>query len=158
MAIWYVHRPAGPGTAISWAGQYQQPGYADETLDDQSSAELQAFLNPPPTPGQLFASKLQDGLAVTSTGTPAISATYALDQTTLSEIQAVANDFAIGFGLPADWVGYPDINGVPKPINGPATVAIYKAMRDLVARMRTTQATLEAGQPAVWPSQAVTIA
>src|SRR5258708_3391229 len=59
MSIWFVHRPNGLGTPISWAGQYVQPGYADEQLDDATSAELQAFLaparNPPkprPTPRQ----------------------------------------------------------------------------------------------------------
>lgn len=55
--IWYVHRSNGPGTPISWAGHYDQPGYADEALDDATDAELQAFLAAamavkpvPPTP------------------------------------------------------------------------------------------------------------
>lgn len=40
--IVYVHRPLGPGTAISYVGM-QQPGYADEALDDQAP-EIQVFL------------------------------------------------------------------------------------------------------------------
>lgn len=55
-APWNVHRENG---AIAWAGQYAQPGYADEVLDDSSSTELQAFLAPPkPTlinPGDFLA-------------------------------------------------------------------------------------------------------
>lgn len=54
MTTWWVHRDTG---AIVWAGQYDQPGYADEQLDDATSAELQAFLAaafqvlaPKPTP------------------------------------------------------------------------------------------------------------
>lgn len=39
--IWFVHRE---GNVIAWAGQYDQPGYADEQLDDTISAELQTFL------------------------------------------------------------------------------------------------------------------
>jgi len=42
MTIWFIHRDNS--NAIIWAGQYQQPGYADEQLDDAVSGELQAFL------------------------------------------------------------------------------------------------------------------
>jgi hypothetical protein len=42
--IWYVARTAG---SIVAAFTYAQPGYAEEALDDASSAELQAFLAPP---------------------------------------------------------------------------------------------------------------
>jgi hypothetical protein len=45
MAIWWVARNGGPGTPISWAGQYRQEGYADEALDDADSSELSAFLS-----------------------------------------------------------------------------------------------------------------
>jgi hypothetical protein len=53
--IWFVHRTGGQGTPINWAGQYQQPGYADEAVDDAASAELKAFLTPPPLPPQTIA-------------------------------------------------------------------------------------------------------
>jgi len=60
MAIWYVHRNGGPGTPISSAhqshkddGSSPMPDYCPEALDDQTSAELQAFLSAasaPPAP------------------------------------------------------------------------------------------------------------
>jgi hypothetical protein len=48
MSVWFVHRR--DDGSISWAGQYVQPGYADEQLDDATSAELHTFLNPPLVP------------------------------------------------------------------------------------------------------------
>lgn len=44
MTTWYVHRNGGPGTPISMAGQHEQPGYADEALDDASDREILAYL------------------------------------------------------------------------------------------------------------------
>jgi hypothetical protein len=41
MTIWYVHRRNG---AISSAHADLQPDYAEEALDDQTSTELQTFL------------------------------------------------------------------------------------------------------------------
>jgi hypothetical protein len=40
--IWYVHRRANDSIASAHAEI--QPGYAEEALDDQTSAELQAYL------------------------------------------------------------------------------------------------------------------
>lgn len=37
MTVWYVHRQGG---TISAAFTYEQPGYADEALDDASNAEI----------------------------------------------------------------------------------------------------------------------
>jgi hypothetical protein len=42
MSIWYVHRRAN--NSISSAHQQIQPGYAEEALDDTTSADLQAYL------------------------------------------------------------------------------------------------------------------
>jgi hypothetical protein len=49
VTVRYVHRPAGPGTAISYAGEFQA-GYAEEELDTATSTELAAFLTPPAAP------------------------------------------------------------------------------------------------------------
>ena len=43
MTVFYVHRNGGPGTPISMAGEHQQPGYADEALDDPTNAEIPAY-------------------------------------------------------------------------------------------------------------------
>ncbi len=121
-----------------------------------------AFVSPPspaPTLAQILAAKLASGIAITSTGTPAISATYALDQTTLDQIGAVARDSAAGLGLPggAATFTYPDINGVPRTFTGAQIQALYKAMRDCVFALYTTAATLAAGGTAVWLAQSATI-
>jgi hypothetical protein len=39
--IWYVAR--NPDKSIAAAFSYEQPGYADEALDDQASPEMIAF-------------------------------------------------------------------------------------------------------------------
>jgi hypothetical protein len=41
MTVWYVHR-RDDGT-IAMAGNYPQPGYAEEALDDATNAEIVAF-------------------------------------------------------------------------------------------------------------------
>lgn len=41
MTIWYVHRR--DDGSIAMAGEYPQPGYADEALDDATNAEIAAF-------------------------------------------------------------------------------------------------------------------
>jgi len=46
MTVWYVHR-RGDGSIAS-AYQDAQPGYAEEALDTDTSAELRTFLTPPP--------------------------------------------------------------------------------------------------------------
>jgi len=159
MTIWWVHRPNGPGTPIAWAGQYAQPGYADEQLDDTISTELQTFLNPPPTPQQQRDQKAAQGIAITSLTAPVLNATYALDPVTLDQIGSVARDTAAGLGLPGGAVifTYPDINSVPCTFTEPQIQGLYKAMRDLVFQLDMTAAQLQAGAAVTWPVQAATI-
>lgn len=54
--IWHVARTAG---TIVAAFSYPQPGYADETLDDATDAELQTFLAPKPLSSILRSQGLQ---------------------------------------------------------------------------------------------------
>ena len=57
--IWFVARTNGQIVA---AFSYRQPGYAEETLDDAVSAELQAFLAPP-VPASITNAQLKRQLA-----------------------------------------------------------------------------------------------
>lgn len=111
-------------------------------------------------PATQLAAKLAAGVALTSTATPAISATYALDPTTLDQIGSVARDAAAGLGLPGGLTSftYPDITGNPKSFSGANIQALYKAMRDVVFALNTAAATLAAGGAANWPMQTATIA
>src|SRR5882672_6490328 len=64
----------------------------------------------PMSPEQVLGQKLGLGLAVASTGTSQINATYALDDVTLSQVGSVARDAASGLGLPGGQASfsYPD--------------------------------------------------
>jgi hypothetical protein len=107
-----------------------------------------------------LAEKFALGIAIASTGTPAIDATYALDQTTLDQVGSVARDAAAGLGLPgggATFV-YPDIAGAPRTFTAAAIQGLYKAMRDCVFALNETAATLAAGGTAAWPDQRATVA
>ena len=99
------------------------------------------------------------GIAITSTGTPALDATYGLDDTTLTQIQALANDCAVGFGFPngQSTFDYPDQTGTPHTFDSTTMVNMYKAMRQTVYAMQVTLAARMQGNDSPWPSQAVTI-
>lgn len=136
--------------------QDDQTDYAEIADDD---ARYLAYVDRQNLPA-IYASKLAGGIAITSTGTPAISGTYALDQLTLDQIGSVARDAGSGLGLPGDLTSfaYPDIDGAPHAFAAADIQHLYKAMRDLVFAMSTTAATLAAGGSADWPAQSKTIA
>ena len=106
-----------------------------------------------------YAANIANGIAVTSTGTPALDATYGLDDTTLTQIQALANDCAVGFGFPngQSTFDYPDQTGTPHTFDNTTMVNLYKAMRQTVYAMQVTLAARMQGNDSPWPSQAVTI-
>jgi hypothetical protein len=126
----------------------------------QSPPAVVAYEPPvaPATPAQDYAAHILNGIAVTCTSVAAVSATYGLDDTTLSQIGSLARDCAAGLGLPTGWAGYPDITGAQKPLAATTIVELYKAQRDLIFAMQTVLATLQAGGTALWPQQSATIA
>jgi hypothetical protein len=89
----------------------------------------------------LIEQKLLAGLQITSTGTPALSARYSLDELTLAQIGSVARDAAAGLGLPEESASftYPDLAGAPHDFSASAIQALYKAMRDFVSRVSRAQ-------------------
>lgn len=155
-AVWHVHRTNG---AIVWAGQYAQPGYADEALDDQTSTELQAFLTPPPSPQQILAGKIAQGIALTSTGTPTLNGIYALDPDSTNQIFQIGlyasqfNAFPSGQSVQP----YPDITSQPHNFTVASFVAFLRVVAPLVSQLNTQAAILGAGGQPSWPAQAGTI-
>lgn len=112
------------------------------------------------TPGQVLAAKIGIGIAITSTGSASVSATYALDAVTLDQVGSVARDAAAGLGLPGGGssFAYPDITGAMKTLSAANVQGIYKAMRDLLFALNVQAAILGAGGTPTWPAQTATIA
>ena len=104
--------------------------------------------------------KIAVGITVTCTsGTPFATATYALDQTTMDQLGAVARDDAAGLGLPAgaSTFTYPDLAGTPHALSGAQVQALYKAQRDCLYALNTQAAVMKAGGSPSWPAQTATI-
>lgn len=114
---------------------------------------------PPPTPQQLLAQKIADGIAITCTSNSALNKTFALDSVTMDQIGSVARDFASGLGLPmgAPTFTYPSKSGEPCEFTGTQVVALYRAQRDLLFQLNTQAAMIAHGAPPDWPAQAKTI-
>lgn len=113
----------------------------------------------PPTASQLLTEKIAAGIAITSTATPALNATYALDATALSQIQSAALDAASGLGLPGGSATFthPDAAGQPHDFTEPQIIAFYKAMRDLLSALNTQATVMDRGGSAAWPAQTADI-
>lgn len=122
-----------------------------------------SFAAPSPpvlTAEQILGNKIADGIDITCTGDPTISAVYALDVDTMNQVGAVARDAASGLGLPGDAATftYPDLLGAPHAFTAVQFIALYKAMRDLLLVLNTQSALMKNGFPPDWPTQTATIA
>lgn len=154
----YVQRQNGGITGWS-----SLPQLGDQSFDSDptasSDAAFQGWLDLQALP-QTYALKIANGISITSSGTPDLNATYALDALTLTQIQGLATNCASGIGFPGgvSTFAFPDINGTPRTFTATSIVNLYKAMISLVFQMQTTLATLQAAQDASWPPQTATIA
>jgi hypothetical protein len=113
-----------------------------------------------PDPATLAAQKIKAGLAVASTATPAISATYAVDAQAEFNIVALETSLNAGQGFPggATTFGYPDMAGVKHTMTASQFTALAAAIRDYIAALDATLQTLLAGGMASWPSASAPIA
>jgi hypothetical protein len=118
-------------------------------------------LNVAATPQQRAAILTAAGCAVVFTNAPDLSATYALDDTTLAQIGSVARDAAAGLGLPFfertdpnARFNYPDITRTPHVFTSEQVQSLYIALRDYTAGL----AYYATGQIPEPPAQPVTIA
>lgn len=117
-------------------------------------------LTPVPTAAQVQEQKLAAGLAITSTGTPSLSATYGLDQTSQDQLWNIALGVASGLGLPgnASSFEYPDITGTPHSFNATQITNLAKAVRDYVFALNVQTAIAQAGGTPSYPAATATIA
>jgi hypothetical protein len=117
----------------------------------------------PVPPRQAAAAALQQaiaaGLAITSTSTPALNATYPLDPETLFEITAVEAGIAGGQGLPlgAATVTFVDISGNPVSFTPAQFTAWAAAIRNYFAALKQWARALAAGQQVAAPAATAAI-
>jgi hypothetical protein len=114
---------------------------------------------PPPTAQQLLAEKLAAGITLTSTGTPALNATYALDDVSTAQIFQIglyANQFGV-FPSGGTTQAYPDIAGTPHDFGIAAFIAFLRAVAPLVSALETQAGVMAQGGTPSWPPQTATI-
>lgn len=108
----------------------------------------------------LLAQKLAEGLALTSTGAPALNGTYALDATSTAQIFQIglyASQFAT-FPSGSASQPYPDTSGAPHVFSVAEFIAFLKAVAPLVSGLTTQAGIMAQGGVPNWPSQSATIA
>lgn len=108
----------------------------------------------------LLAQKLAGGLALTSTGTPSLSGTYALDATSTAQIFQIGL-YASQFGtFPSGGATqpYPDTSGTPHVFSVAEFIAFLRAVAPLVSGLTTQAGIMAQGGVPAWPSQAAEIA
>ena len=99
------------------------------------------------------------GVAVVSTGTPAISATYPIDPVAQAQMSAIAAGLAAGRGLPGGGATflYPDINHAQRSFTSANFLAMASAIEGFLYQFNQAVATLVAGGAASLPTQPLTI-
>lgn len=113
---------------------------------------------PPPTPAEVLAGKIAEGLVVTCTGDGSVSGTYGIDPDTMETIGSVARDVGAGLGFPdGDTYQARDIAGNPHTFTEPRLILLYKAQRLVLSRVNTAAAILANGGAPSWPDQTATI-
>jgi len=108
----------------------------------------------------MLATNIATGIVLTSTGTPALNGTYALDavsQAQIFQIGLYANQFGT-FPSGSTTQAYPDASGVPHNFTVVAFVAFLKAVASLVAAMTTQAGIMAHGGTPSWPPQSAEIA
>lgn len=103
---------------------------------------------------------LAAGIAITSTATPALDGTYAVDAGSQAQIAAIVTGINAGKGFPegAASVAYPDVTGALHSFSATSDfVNFAAALEAYVYQVNLTAAALEAGQPATWPTASATI-
>ncbi|MDB5777622.1 MAG: hypothetical protein JWP38_3755 [Herbaspirillum sp.] len=136
--------------------------YPNQAEVSDTDPRYQAFINPQPTAAQVRAAAAQAaltaGLAVTSTGTPAISGTYPLDALTQQEITSVIVFIQINGDFPGGTSTYPwdDISGTPR--NFP-NIAVFDEWATAIANYVAAIKLYGAGTPgSALPAASITIA
>ena len=108
------------------------------------------------TPAVLAAAALAAGLMITSTSTPSISGTYAVDQLTQMDIIAIETSLNAGRGFPggATTFNYPDTSGALHAFSETNFTNFAAAVRDYVYGLKS----VIAGASMTLPGSMATIA
>lgn len=122
-------------------------------------ATFAAPVPPPPTAEETYSQKIGAGLAVTSTATPALDATYSLATADFAALGSIARDASSGLGLPGGGATAPvkDIDGTPHDFPEADVIALYKAERDYIAALGAQRDIMADGGTPVWPPATATI-
>ena len=150
---------------LTWVDVTARPDVAPGwTYDGSVFAAPIAPPVPPLTAAQLAAAALAAamaaGIALTSTGNPALNATYALDSISQGQINNIGI-YANAFGYFPDGGptgAYPDANSVPHVFTLAQFVAFFHAVASLVFQLQIQAGIMAAGGTPVWPPQTATIA
>jgi hypothetical protein len=127
---------------------------------------LQPYTIPAPTvplaqqAATLLAAALAAGLELTSTGTPTLNATYAMDPVSTAQIFQIGL-YASQFGdFPSGGATqpYPDVTGAQHVFSVAQFIAFLKVVAPLVSALETQAGIMAQGGTPVWSSQAATIA
>ena len=99
------------------------------------------------------------GVQVTSTATPALNGTYALDQVSQNQITAIAAGIAAGKGLPGAGTtfNWPDASGTPHAFSSANWTDFASAVETYIYNFTESLLTIVSGGSATMPAQPVTI-
>lgn len=157
MGLVYVQFTDSTETTISACFGSPQSSAAYENLGtiDDTDPRYQAFINPPETTAQKATALLAAGLTITSTGAPALNATYACDALSQADIVAIETSLNAGKGFPggATTFNYPDVTGSMHAFTETDFSDFAAAVRDFVYACKS----VAAGASATLPSAAATI-
>ncbi len=107
-----------------------------------------------------YSAAIAVGIAITSTGTPALSGTYALDPGTMQALYNLGTYIATNGTYPAGnaTLNWPDLAGTVHTFGITSTFkAFVKALQDYVAKLAIAQASAAAGGNPTWPTASATI-
>jgi hypothetical protein len=142
---------------VSYIAGPQDPDiYPNQAAIPNTDPRYLAFLNPPATPASIAAAALSGGLAVTSTGTPALNGTYAIDQLSQMDIIAIETSLNAGKGFPggATAFNYADVSGAMHSFTQANFTDFAAAVRDYVYALKS----VIAGASTTLPPATATIA
>lgn len=127
-------RPAGSTSELLPTGSPVSIGYAF----NGTTFTAPIIVAPPQTLAQQAAAAMSAGLQITSTVTPALNGTYAVDQLSQMDIIAIETSLSAGKGLPggAASFGYQDVTGAFHSFTPANFKDFAAAVRDYVYALR----------------------